>query len=271
VDLLLQCLECLRQEGMLLRPSAEASARDVESYLAIFHDNCEVQASGVTLCPFWRTVTAGDADRGLIEGWGFEFFHFIDSSNEYMPLAVAQTGLSSSVRLRMAKHCVDESDHGRIFLRGLTDMSFPERAVRTSAPLPTTSALVNGLAELACAETLGYLATFGVMQQRRIRPGRAEYERFRDHLASAYPYAQPLFDALHRHSVIDDELDHDELVFDAVVRETGLPSERHRKVIMAATRRFAWSFEEFFSGILRWYGGGAVRAPRRPVTVDQFR
>ena len=270
-DALQVCFDQLRQEGMLLRLSAEATAKDVDAYLGVMHDNFEVRANEVINCPFWQTVIEGNASQELIVGWGVEFFHFINSSNEYMPLAVAQTPLPTQLRLLMAQHCVEESDHGRIILSGLAEIGIPERSIRESVPLPTTTALVNFLTELANANSLAYLSTFGVMQQRRERPPAIEYERFRDHLVASYPTQEALFKAIHKHTMIDDELDHNTLVFDDVVRAIGLPSCNEREAITSVVRRFAWSFSEFFSGILRWYGRGVVMAPRRTLTVDQFR
>jgi hypothetical protein len=213
----------------------------------------------------------GTATQELIVGWGVEFFHFINAANEYMPLAVAQTNLPTRLRQLMAQHCVEESDHSQIFAKGLAEIGIPERAVRESAPLPTTAALVNYLAELANSNSLAYLATFAVMQQRTVRPSAIEFERFRDHLVAVYPSQEALFSAIHQHSMIDDELDHNKLVFDDVVRTIGLPSSKERETITSAVRRFTWSFSEFFSGILRWYGRGTVAAPRRKLSLDQFR
>ena len=271
IEVLLGCFEQLREAGMLLRLTADVNAPDVETYLDILHYNCEVRAQEIVRCPFWRTMMAGHASKALIEGWGIEFFHFVNQSNEYMPLAVAQTNLPTRLRHLMANHCVEESDHGRIILHGLTGLGIPESAVRQSVPLPTTAALINYLTELASANSLAYLATFGVMQQKRVRPPVLEYERFRDHLVTMYPTAATLFEAIHQHSMIDDKLDHSDLVFDKIVRAVGLPPRDQREAIATAIRRFAWSFSEFFSGILRWYGQGVVIAPRRPLTLAQFR
>src|SRR6185503_10209174 len=101
-------------------------------------------------------------------------------SNEYMPLAVADARLPNPQRLLMAKHCVEESAHGPIFERGLMQMGYPITSIENAVPLPTTSALVNVLAELAMSDTLSYLATFAVMQQTRVRRALDEYEQFRE-------------------------------------------------------------------------------------------
>ena len=154
----------------------------------------------------------------------------------------------------MAHHCVEESDHGQIFLAGLQRLGIPSDAIIKAPPLPTTDALVNFLSELAGRDTRAYLATFAVMQQHCERPDVIEFQRFRDGLSDLYPSLSPLFDAFHAHSALDEELDHDVTVFDVVIRAEGLPSQRQRRSIATWTRRFSDTFNEFFNGITYFYG-----------------
>jgi hypothetical protein len=169
------------------------------------------------------------------------------------------------------RQCVEESDHGSIFAEGLARVGYPLPAVRRAAPLPTTTALLNMLAELANSDILGYLATFAIMQQYRHRAPAEEHVRLRDHLTLLYPGSAPLFDALYKHAKIDVDLEHGEIVFDAVIRQRGLPTVEERNSISLVVERFAAAFREFFSGIQAYYEQGSCVVPRRRLAVDQFR
>lgn len=270
VDVLVACLNDLNEAGMLVRLSAEIDTVDVDEYLHILHRNCEIRARESLASDFWKIVLAGEGSDELITGWGIEFYHFVGRSNEYMPLGVAQANLPPGLRLEMARHCVEESDHGRILLAGLQQLGIPPRAILRAPPLPTTDALVNFLTELASSDTYAYLATFAVMQQYRDRPDVSNYVAFRDQLKDLYPTLAPLFEAIHAHSAIDDELDHDQTVFDVVVRAGGMPSQQQRRSIATGTRRFSDTFNEFFNGILYFYGSPRSASPRRPLRYEHL-
>jgi pyrroloquinoline quinone (PQQ) biosynthesis protein C len=266
-----QVLRTLVDARMVLDLDAEQRATTVEGYLDAFFANAEVRAREALATRLWDDALNGRSTDDILVGWGIEFYHFVEASNEYMCMGVASSSLDTVGRRWMADHCAEETDHGRIFLAGLTKLGFDEADLVDAAPLPTTRGLVNLLFELAASDTLSYLATFAVMQQHRTPRPVADLHRFLDFLATTYPGAAPVVEAFRRHAAIDVDLDHGSLVFERVIERLGLPSPAQRLRIADAVDRVATAFWMFYEGVVDFYGEPTSLVPRRRMSASSIR
>lgn len=218
--------------------------------------------------PFWDDLLGGRCTQSQVLGWGVEFYHFVDAANIYMPLGVSHTRNVRPLRKAVARHYVEEMDHGVIFLDGLAQCGLDRASVLAAPPLPHTRALVNHLVELAYEGEVSYTASFAVMQPRLSPTTYAALDAFYGRLTELYPYAKGMFDAFHRHARLDVDLRHEDTVFSQLCMEgRGLSSDQCVRA-SNAMRAVAESFILFFEGIRDVYGEAEAFSPRRPLYIE---
>jgi len=258
-------LVTLANDAVLLDiDAAKESPNDADAAQAMLRE-ARFWARTVFEQPFWDDLLAGRFSRAQVLGWGVEFFHFVDAANFYMPLGVAHTRHGRHLREAIARHYIQEMDHGVIFLEGLARSGLDRSSILIAPPLPHTQALINGLAELAIEGEVPYTAAFAVMQPGITEPSITALDEFYGALSKLYPFASPMFDAFRRHARIDVDLHHEETTF-ALLCQTGItPKERARA--SQAMQTVAENFVLFFEGIHDWYGKQEDFALRRPMVA----
>jgi pyrroloquinoline quinone (PQQ) biosynthesis protein C len=216
-------------------------------------------------------LLSGRAERSLVLGWGIEFYHFVEAANEHMAAAVAQCRDGSQTRAWLAKHYVEERDHGSIFLDGLAGVGLDRDLVRRAPPLPSTRALINYLTELASADTFAYAGAFGVMQANREATTRDAIGQFFTFLSGKYPFAMQLFNAFRQHALIDVDLKHQHLALEMMCEGCKeLPCDVMARPINAA-RSVTEHFIMFFESIRQYYGLAGIELPRCAFDVRLVR
>lgn len=213
--------------------------------------------------PFWQVMQSGQAGKAVVLGWGIEFYHFVDSVNEYMAAGVANCRSNALVRERLAKHYIEESGHALIFLNGLTRCGLDPIQVTTAPPLASTRSLINYLYEVALSNSVSYAAMFALMHAASEVPSANAIVEFYAHLTRVYPFAEGLFDACRKHALIDVELEHHHTVFDDIVELVPDVVLRHAPETVDAVRGLAEQFILFFEGILEHYATPLTPIPRR--------
>lgn len=256
-------LAALAKDAVLLDLDAARESTDAAGTVDAMLCEARFWARAVFEQPFWEDLLAGRFNRAQVLGWGVEFYHFVDAANFYMPLGIAHTRNKRNLRAAIARHYIQEMDHGVIFLEGLNRSGLDRSSILIAPPLPHTQALINSLAELAIEGEVPYTAAFAVMQPGIIEPSIEALDEFYGALSRLYPFAAPMFDAFRRHARIDVDLHHEETTFTLLCREGISPTERERASL--AMQTVAENFVLFFEGIQDWYGRQEDFALRRPM------
>jgi pyrroloquinoline quinone (PQQ) biosynthesis protein C len=264
-------LQVLVDEDVMIDAGAVFDARSSQAFLDAYFAECRFLSNEIFAQPFWETLLSGRAERNLVLGWGIEFHHFVDAANEHMAVAVAQCRDGARTRAWLAKHYVEERDHGSIFLDGLAGTGLDRDLVRRAPPLPSTRALINYLTELASVDTIAYAGTFGVMQANREAMSRDALERLFTFLSGQYPFATRLFDAFREHALIDADLRHQHLILEEMLEDgKALPPDVVARPIDAA-RSVTEHFIMFFEGIHQYYSLAEAEVPRCAFDVRLVR
>jgi hypothetical protein len=243
------------------------SAESGSEFVDALKDECQFWAGEIYSQPFWTHILSGSASKAVILGWGIEFFHFVDSANEYMAAGVANCREDARIRELFARHYIEECEHGQIFLDGLKDCGIDPLRVRSAPPLASTRALLNHLYETAVGNCFAYAGLFAVMQPSPKRLSKAEVCNFYDGLGRTYPHARGMFDAFKRHALIDVELEHNRITLDDIVTLAPELVLRNGPAILGSARLLAEHFILFFEGINDYYGQSRTPIPRRPFLL----
>lgn len=268
-DLLIAMLSALAEDGLVLDARPVLDARSTDSFLDGFRRMCDLWAVEWQRTPFWRTMRSGDAARSLVLGWGVEFYHYVESANDHMAAAVAHCRTDQIVRRWLAEHYVEEHDHSRHFVEGLAECGFVSEQVRAAPPLPSTSALINYLVEIATTDFIAYAGTFAAMRSR-LPPPPGELDRFYDGMIRLYPFARALLEKIRAHAREDVELDHHDLVIERILRERVTITPELATRIVRAARGLSEHFVLYFDGIFDFYSQPDAPLPRRPIDARAF-
>ena len=218
--------------------------------------------------PFWDKLRSGQCSPSQVLGWGVEFYHFVDAANDYMPLGLAHTRELRQLRAPIARHYIEEMNHGKIFLEGLARCGVPHESVLAAPPLPHTRALINQLIEYAYEGELTYTSSFAVMQPGLTQSSSAVLEAFYGQLKAYYPYASGMFDAFHRHASLDVELGHEQTVFTRLCLDGPMLAPAQIRRVSTVIRSLAESFMLFFEGIDTCYAATERFSPRRALQLE---
>ena len=262
-------LSVLLENDLLLDVERAASAGSGADMAEALRLEARFWARTIFAQAFWEDLLAGRCSRAQVLGWGVEFYHFVDAANLYMPLGVAHTRhATAAMREAIARHYIEEMNHGAIFLDGLIGCGVDRASLLAAPPLPHTMALINQLAELAYEGELPYSASFAVMQPGLCMPTKAALGLFYGRLGQLYPYAAPLFKAFQRHAALDLDLQHEEALFYRLCREQPGLSGNQCRLASETMRSVAELFILFFEGIRDSYAGADAFAPRRPLRLE---
>jgi pyrroloquinoline quinone (PQQ) biosynthesis protein C len=262
-------IETLRKHEIVL-DLAEAEGKCAGDLRQALRRECAFWAKEIQAHPFWRTLLSGTANSEIVFGWGIEQFHYVDAANEYMAAAAANCRLDHDVRMLIGKRFTEESEHGDIFLRGLSRCGYASEAIVNAPPLPATNALKDYLFELACSDTIATEATFNLMQSSGEPLTKEGLARFYGELTRLYPLAAPMFEAFRDHALIDVGSGHARTIFDGLCDVPGLVTPAVGRRAIEAVRGLAEHFMLFFQNIEAYYGAPNAVVPRRPVNISAF-
>lgn len=159
--------------------------------------------------PFWQRVVSGQASRAQVLGFAFEKYHYIEGAFEHMAIAAANA--TPEMMPHLARHFIEEYNHGDIYRKGLRSI-FPDDVVLRSQPLPSTRALVNFLSESAGRNSFGYYAGNELLQMTENTGDESdagEINEFYDAMRKHYPYTDKIIDAFIAHTNADQKLGHE--------------------------------------------------------------
>jgi pyrroloquinoline quinone (PQQ) biosynthesis protein C len=148
--------------------------------------------------PFWQRVVTGKASRSQVLGFAFEKYHYIEGAFEHMAIAAANA--TPEMMPHLARHFIEEYNHGDIYRKGLRSL-FPDDTVLRAQPLPSTRALVNFLSESAGRNSFGYYAG----EEKDSNSVNDFYDAMKKH----YPYTDKIIDAFIAHTNADQKLGHE--------------------------------------------------------------
>jgi pyrroloquinoline quinone (PQQ) biosynthesis protein C len=159
--------------------------------------------------PFWDSITSGAATRAQVIGFAFEKYHYIEGAYEHMGIAAANA--SKEMMPHLARHYIEEYNHGDIYRKGLQSL-FPDDLILRAQPLPTTRALVNFLTETAQRSSFAYYAGNEVLQMTentsdaRVAGSIDEwYAAMLEH----YPWSRLIVNSFIAHTRADQKLGHE--------------------------------------------------------------
>lgn len=253
------------EEPLVLDLARAEIAQSGQEFVDALEYECKFWSKEIFRRPFWNTVLSGAASRQTILGWGIEFYHFVDSANEYMAAGVANCREGTAVREWLVRHYVEECNHGVLFLEGLGACGLDTEQVIAAPPLASTRALINYLYELAISNSFSYAAAFAVMQPSRKRADRLQIDSFYDPLIRFYPFATGMFQAFRKHALIDVELKHNEIVLDRMCEHIPTRVLENGPEILKAARGLVEQFMLFFEGIGDYYSQPLSPVPRRAL------
>lgn len=268
IDVLAEVLAPLADESFLLDAALdEHETMSGPEFLAAFRQECRFWSHQVFSHPFWIRLRDGTVPLSVVLGWGVEFHHYVRHADRYMAAGVAYCADSWRTRQWLAKHFVEEVGHSEIFLQGLMGCGLSRVRVLDAMPLPATQALMHTLMESAYEGTVPYAACFGFTQPETIAPSPEAQRAFYDGLSAAYPEASSLFQAFLRHSLLDANLGHEQLVLERLFANATAVDRSHRAAAVRSVRRLAECFMVFFEQILDAYTDPVQPFPRRAPTV----
>ncbi|MCU7369263.1 hypothetical protein N5E15_22055 [Pantoea stewartii] len=220
--------------------------------------------------PFWNRVHSGRCTKKEIQGWGIEFYHYVESANEYMANGVAYCRESIDIRQKLSAQYAEEADHGQIFLDGLEEDGLRPDLVINAMPLPSTRALINFLNETAMESTLVYASVFALMQSDGKDFNIETLNSYYDGLITDYPFAKGQFSAYLKHASIDARLGHQTSVFENLYDNDSVFSEKDVERVFYTLRQLTRHFILFYEYISQYYHSSKATLPRRSPQLHDF-
>jgi pyrroloquinoline quinone (PQQ) biosynthesis protein C len=159
--------------------------------------------------PFWEKVVTGKASRAQVLGFAFEKYHYIEGAFEHMAIAAANS--TPEMMPHLARHFIEEYNHGDIYRKGLRSL-FPDDVVLRAQPLPSTRALVNFLSESAARNSFGYYAGNELLQMTENtgdEGASSSIDDFYGAMRKHYPYTNKVIDSFIAHTNADQKLGHE--------------------------------------------------------------
>jgi pyrroloquinoline quinone (PQQ) biosynthesis protein C len=236
---------------------------------AAFHElhkrQCAHWLKPVYTHPLWDKIVSGRASRAQVIGFAFEKYHYIEGAYEHM--AVAAANATPEMMPHLARHFIEEYNHGDIYRKGLQSL-FPDAVVLSAQPLPSTRALVNFLSESAARNSFAYYAGNELLQLTENTgdddAGQA-VNAFYDGMKRHYPWTERLINSFLAHTHADQKLGHDN-VFQEMCASVPPLTRKEVRDALEVTRSMAEHLRLFMDGIDVFYDRFPT-IPRTPATV----
>jgi pyrroloquinoline quinone (PQQ) biosynthesis protein C len=198
--------------------------------------------------PLWERIVSGRASRAQVIGFAFEKYHYIEGAYEHMAIAAANA--TPEMMPHLARHFIEEYQHGDIYRKGLRSL-FADDVVLRSQPLPSTRALINFLSESAQRSSFAYYSGNELLQMTENTDDGGDasavdgfYEAMRKH----YPDTGRLIDSFIAHTHADQKLGHAD-VFKEMCGAVPPLSRAEVKLALNTVRSMAEHLMLFLDGI----------------------
>jgi len=210
--------------------------------------------------PLWEEMQERPS-MSLLQGFVLENYHYIQSAARHIAPAVASCN-DPDVRLQLVLHLKEETGHGAGIRAVISNGGFPSGFPDIARPLPTTTAFVGYLADLATTDWVAYILASGFIQatMTTCRAGNRDVA-FYGRVTSAFPEASSLLRGLQLHDQEDTALGHDAKAKERInaLYRGSVPSRRsfERASVIA---QLTWGF---YDGILQHYSLGPSSVVQR--------
>ncbi len=196
---------------------------------------------------FWTSIREAPrkVPRPVYWGMCLENFHILAREPLFDGPVLAFSG-NHAVRASLNRFYAEELGHDRLLLNSLCSLGLPEDGVRESIPLPTTWALIDGLAYWARFEPLFFAATLGILEGREVAEDAFVGAARKKQLSSGFVepmMAHARINAVGRHGELTRE------VFAAIDVVNAGEQERLRELLPL----FVALYDNFYTGIWDHY------------------
>lgn len=201
--------EELGKTGLLSFKDLSGKMTTGEEFYALHRRHVNEWLQPIYNHPFWENVVTGKATRAQVLGFAFEKYHYIEGAYEHMAIAAANS--TPEMMPHLARHFIEEYNHGDIYRKGLQSL-FPNDTILRAQPLPSTRALVNFLSESAAKNSFGYYAGNELLQMTENTGDAGDSSSIDDFYAAMrkhYPYTDKIIDAFIAHTNADQKLGHE--------------------------------------------------------------
>jgi pyrroloquinoline quinone (PQQ) biosynthesis protein C len=258
--------EQLTRAGVLsFASSDDAQLMTGIEFHALHREHCTHWLADVYRHPLWEKITTGKASRAQVIGFAFEKYHYIEGAFEHMGIAAANA--SPEMMPHLARHFIEEYQHGDIYRKGLTSL-FPDDVVLRSQPLPSTRALVNYLSESAARSSFAYYSGNELLQMTENtgddKAGGAVND-FYDAMRKHYPWTDRLIASFIAHTHADQKLGHED-AFLLMCKSVPPLTRREVNDALNVARSMAEHLMLFMDGIDTFYANFPT-VPRLPCDL----
>jgi pyrroloquinoline quinone (PQQ) biosynthesis protein C len=266
-DKLARLTQQLGDAGVLaFRTEDDGSRMSGAEFYRLHKDRCVHWLRPIYEHPLWESIVDGSASRAQVLGFAFEKYHYIEGAYEHMAIAAANA--TPEMMPHLARHFIEEYNHGDIYRKGLQSL-FPDEVVLTALPLPSTRALVNFLSESAQRSSFAYYAGNELLQLTENTgeddAGQA-VTAFYDGMKKHYPWTERLINSFLAHTHADQKLGHDD-VFQQMCASIPPLTRQEVRDALEVTRSMAEHLRLFMDGIEVFY----QRFPNIPRTAATLR
>jgi pyrroloquinoline quinone (PQQ) biosynthesis protein C len=206
-----------------------------------------------------RTVLSGQGSRALVLGFAIEFYFYVASVARYMTAGIARFEHDAETMAPFWKHFAEEAGHSEIFRRGLICAGIDNERLKQNCAIATTQALISFLYERASRTLIEYGVLFAIMQPKWTSNVN-ESARGQKYgiLRTAYPFAEPIWDAFETHEKIDEGADHQRWAVESYIQKRGVLSAEEMSLCLNTMRDASCFFILFLDGIRFHYRGDAA-------------
>jgi pyrroloquinoline quinone (PQQ) biosynthesis protein C len=260
-DRLAQLARQLGEAGVLaFRNDGDDSGRmSGEAFYQLHKERCAHWLRPIYEHPLWEKIVEGRATRAQVLGFAFEKYHYIEGAYEHMAIAAANA--SPEMMPHLARHFIEEYNHGDIYRKGLQSL-YADEVILSAQPLPSTRALVNFLSESAARNSFAYYAGNELLQLTE-NTGEDEagqsVNAFYDGMKKHYPFTERLINSFLAHTHADQKLGHDD-VFQQMCASIPPLTRKEVRDALEVTRSMAEHLRLFMDGIDVFY----ARFPQIP-------
>lgn len=256
----------LYQHALVTRIDGERGSADADSHFSHLCDSLFPKwKKRVFSHALWCSMADGSASRTVFAGWLLETYHFIETVNSRLALAIAECRLPKA-RALFLRHYTEEWDHHHFFMSALMRLGFDSESILCARPLPGTLAVINHMRDIARRDPLYYAACSGFLEStgEDRAAGREFFDRLIKHYCPEKPgIVQPMRD----HLDLDEDYEHNGML-SHIYPKLGVVGRERIAGAIDAVAELVEQLELWSTDILRTYADesgfekGGVRSYR---------
>jgi pyrroloquinoline quinone (PQQ) biosynthesis protein C len=256
-------LGALEHSGLLTRVDGEEKPMSGLEFHAKFNSVLGSWLSEAFEHPFWERMMSGKGSARLFTGWLIELYHYTKNANRHMPLSCARAPEKAIKQLR-AKHYAEEWNHYHYFMKSLKALSFTEKQIAESVPLPMTLALSNFMRQAARRDILAYSICSAVLEGTTT--DRGQYNPYYQRSADLYGIPKEAIAPIFAHLDLDVQYQHSDLFRDILEKVPEMSADRVSLVLDYGHQlvEHIWLWTD---NIEKYYQVESNLVPRRPFDV----